>query len=81
MLSSDVTVEARYTRNPTDADLNGENLGNPNKAYYKSTGWTQKRARNVWDMAFYNGKLYIGGGNYDGTWISSPRRIHLRIRG
>lgn len=71
-LSSDITVEAKYTRLPSDADENGEYLGNPNELYYKSTTFTHKIARNPWDMILYNGKLYVGGGYYGGGWVSAP---------
>lgn len=71
-LTSDITVTAKYTRLPSDADKNGEYLGNPGELYYKSTSFGHKMARNPWDMALYHGKLYIGGGYYGGSWISSP---------
>ena len=71
-LTSDITVTAKYTRLPSDADKNGEYLGNPGELYYKSASFGHKMARNPWDMALYHGKLYIGGGYYGGSWISSP---------
>ena len=71
-LTSDVTLTAKYTRLAGDADANGEYLGNPGEAYYKSTSFTHKMARNPWDMALLNGKLYVSGGYYGGAWISSP---------
>lgn len=68
-----------YTENPdnghitSDADANGEYLGNPGEAYYSSTtSFMHKMARNPWDMAFLGGKLYVGGGSYAGAWISAP---------
>ncbi len=71
-LTSDVTLTAKYTRLAGDADANGEYLGNPGEAYYKSTSFAHKMARNPWDMALLNGKLYVSGGYYGGAWISSP---------
>ncbi|MBO7762395.1 MAG: hypothetical protein J6T24_06325, partial [Clostridia bacterium] len=71
--ASDITVVAKYTRLAGDADKNGEYLGNPGEGYYKSaTAFTHKMARNPWDMAFLNCKLYISGGYYGGSWISAP---------
>jgi hypothetical protein len=71
-LTSDIAVAARYTRLPSDADRNGEYLGNPGELYYKSTSFTHKIARNPWDMVLYGGTLYVGGGYYGGSWISAP---------
>ena len=72
-LTSDITVVARYTRIPGDADANGEYLGNPGEAYYKSaTSFAHKMSRNPWDMALYDGKLYVVGGYYGGSWNSAP---------
>ena len=64
-----MTLTAKYTRLAGDADANGEYLGNPGEAYYKSTSFTHKMARNPWDMALLNGKLYVSGGYYGGAWI------------
>ena len=72
-LTSDVTLTAKYTRLAGDADANGEYLGNPGEGYYKSaTAFTHKMARNPWDMALLNGKLYVSGGYYGGAWIPAP---------
>ncbi len=38
----------------------GESIGNPLSSYYN----TSVIARNPWDMYYYNGKLFIGGGDY-----------------
>ena len=72
VLSSDIDLTAVYSRLPGEADRNGEYLGNPGELYYKSTSFVHKMARNPWDMALYNGKLYVGGGYYGGAWISAP---------
>ena len=71
-LTSDISVTAAYTRIPTEADGNGEYLGNPGELYYKSTSFTYKMARNPWDLALLNGKLYVSGGYYGGAWIPAP---------
>ena len=71
-LGGDITVEARYTRMASDADTNGEYLGNPNELYYKSSAFAFKMSRNPWDMILYDGILYVGGGYYGGTWVSAP---------
>ena len=71
-LSSDINATARYTRLAAEVDPNGEILGNPAVLYYRSASFAHKMARNPWDMALYNGKLYVSGGYYGGTWISAP---------
>lgn len=49
---------------PTVADLTSriEWLGNPYKASYKD-GTAYVYARNVWDMQYYQGSIYLGAGN------------------
>ncbi len=73
VLTSDITVVAKYKRIPTEADsATGQLLGNPLKAYYKNTSFIHKISRNPQDLIVYNGKVYLGGGNYDGGWNSAP---------
>ena len=73
VLSSNITVEPKFQRIPTAADTaTGQLLGNPLMSYYKSTTFMHKLSRNPWDLMVYDGKVYIGGGSYDGGWNSAP---------
>ena len=45
------------------------NLGNPLLARYPASG--DARPRSIWDMHTFNGRIYIGNGDY---WMNSGRR-------
>jgi len=42
-----------------------EYLGNPSKAQYPDTSPEEINARNVWDLQYFDGKIYIGLGDYN----------------
>ena len=73
VLTEDITVVAKYKRVPTEADsANGQLLGNPLEVYYKANTYMHKISRNVQDLIVYDGKVYFGGGSYDGGWNPAP---------
>jgi uncharacterized membrane protein YgcG len=46
-------------------------LGNPNMIRYPTNVW----ARNVWDLTYFKGKIYFGGGDYGENTGNTPIRF------